>query len=878
MSWFSRLTNLFRRKKLDEELDEELRFHLDARTRDNLNAGMSEQAAQQDARRRFGNPALAKQRAHEMNIVISIETISRDLRYAIRQMRKYPGFTFVCVLTIALGIGANAAVFSVVDAVLLHPLPYPNSARLVDMQSLDSQSHQGSAVSYPDFLDWRSRSSTLDYLVSYHPTSFTLTGIEHPVNVDAEVVSSDLLPALGVAPEIGRGFTHDVAKPGVRVALISHEMWISEFAGAKAILNRPIHLSGSLFTVVGVTPPSFRFPITAPQNRLWTTLAVDNDPGAAPPRDFHFLSVFGKMKQAVTIEQVDQEFSIIAANLSKQYPETNAHHDAVAVKTELAALLGDTRTALFVVQGAASFVLLIACANIANLLLTRMRERKREIAMRTALGADRRQITRQLMIENLCLAAAGGITGCALAFASTPLLFSLTERQIPRAGNAGVNLHVLAFAMCLSIASALVFGVIPSIIAASTSLVSSLRTGGLPDTSRRDWLRPSLIVSQVALGLLLTTGAGLLIASFIHLRRTRPGFSPDHLLTFMFVLPDSRYAKTRPTFYREYFDKVRALPGVEAAGGNINLPMTNSESNTTFEEPESPTPEPERPSATLATISTEYFKTMQMPLIRGRDFVDLDDVNSSPVVIVSREFARKYFLNQDVIGKKIRLARMPGEPPSPWREVVGVVGDIRFGATQREVPPAMYVPAAQAIDSCCLYTIIRTRLDPLALERATEHLVAAMDSDLPITQISTMDDLVSDQLAQPRFAMELLGTFAFLALTLTVVGLHGVMTYSVSRRTREIGIRMALGAKRSTVLRTILREAATLLGIGTAIGIPISLASASLLKSMLYGTTPQEPLVFGWVVVVVAASGLIAAYFPAFRAASIDPIQALREE
>jgi putative ABC transport system permease protein len=358
----------------------------------------------------------------------------------------------------------------------------------------------------------------------------------------------------------------------------------------------------------------------------------------------------------------------------------------------------------------------------------------------------------------------------------------------------------------------------------------------------------------------------------------RPGFSPDHLLTFMFVLPDSRYAKTRPTFYREYFDKVRALPGVEAAGGNINLPMTNSESITTFEEPESPTPESERPSATLATISTEYFKTMQMPLIRGRDFVDLDDVNSSPVVIVSREFARRYFLNQDVIGKKIRLARMPGEPPSPWREVVGVVGDIRFGATQREVPPAMYVPAAQAIDSCCLYTIIRTRLDPFALERTTEHLVAAMDSDLPITQISTMDDLVSDQLAQPRFAMELLGTFAFLALTLTVVGLHGVMTYSVSRRTREIGIRMALGAKRSTVLRTILREAATLLGIGMAIGIPISLASASLLKSMLYGTTPQEPLVFGWVVVVVAASGLIAAYFPAFRAASIDPIQALREE
>jgi predicted permease len=363
----------------------------------------------------------------------------------------------------------------------------------------------------------------------------------------------------------------------------------------------------------------------------------------------------------------------------------------------------------------------------------------------------------------------------------------------------------------------------------------------------------------------------------MHLRRMNLGFSPDHLLTFTFVLPDSRYAKKRPTFYREYFQKVRALPGVQAAAGNINLPMTDSESNTPFEEFGHPIPAPQRPSAAVATISTEYFKTMQTPLIRGRDFAQQDDVNSPFVVIVSREFAKRYSPKQDVIGKKVRLAGMPGES-SPWREVVGVVEDLRFGATEREVTPAMYVPAAQAADSCCLYTIIRTRLDPLAMERAAERLVAAMDPDLPITQVSTMDDLVSDQLTQPRFAMGLLGTFAFLALALTVVGLHGVMTYSVSRRTREIGIRMALGAKRSTVLGTIMGEAAILLGIGVAVGISISLASASLLKGMLYGISPREPLIFGWVVVVVAASGLIAAYFPAFRAASVNPIQALREE
>lgn len=875
MNWFRQICN---RRRLYNELSEEIDAHLQEKIDSLVEHGMSNDEAVKVTHREFGNVSLAKEKGREAWQYPTIESTWVDLRYAVRQMCKYPGFTFVCVLTIAIGVGANAAVFSVVDAVLLDPLPYPNAARLVDVRSLDSQTRQGSAVSYPDFFDWRSRNRTLDHLVSYRPAGFTLTGTQHPVNVDAEVVSWDLLPALRVAPEIGRGFTPDDEKPGVRVALISHELWISQFAGAKAILDRPIHLSGSLFTVVGVMPPSFRFPMTAPQNGIWTTLALDNDPSTLPPRGFNFLSVVGNMKHAVKIEQVAQDFNTIAANLSKQYPDTNAHHDAVTVQTELTALLGDTRTALLVVQGAVALVLLIACANIANLLLARMCERKREIAMRTALGAGRRRIVRQLLVESLFLGAVGGITGCAVAFASTPLLFTLIGRDIPRAENAGVNLHVLAFAMCLSIASALIFGVIPSITGSSASLVSSLRTGGQADTSRRDWLRPSLIVSQVALGLILTAGAGLLIASFTHLRRMHLGFSQDHLLTFMFVLPDSRYGKIRPTFYREYFDKVRALPGVQAAAGNINLPMTDSEANTPFEESERPTPESARPSADLATISTEYFKTMQMPLIRGRDFADQDDADSPPVVIISREFAKRYFPNQDVIGKKIRLAAMPGESPSPWREIVGVVGDLRFGATQREVTPAMYVPAAQATDSCCLYTIIRTRLDPLTLGRTTERLVASMDPDLAITQVSTMDELVSNQLTQPRFEMVLLGTFAFLALALTIVGLHGVMMYSVSRRTREIGIRMALGAKRSTVLRTILREAAILLGIGMAIGISGSLASASLIKNMLYGTTPHEPLVFGWVVLVVAASGLIAACFPAFRAASINPIQALREE
>ncbi len=876
MNWFRQIRN---RRRLYEELSEEIDAHLQEKIESLVKHGMSNDEAVKAAHREFGNVNLAKERSREAWQYSKLESIWADLRYAAGQMRKHPGFTFICVLTMALGVGANAAVFSVVDAVLLNPLPYPNAESLVDIQSIDSRTRQGSAASYADFLDWRSQNHTLDHLVSYRPASFTLTGAGHPVNVDAEVVSWGLVPALGIAPEIGRGFTPDDEKPGVRVALISHELWISQFAGAKAVLNSSIHLSGDLFTVVGVMPPSFSFPLTAPQNGIWTTLAVDRGPSAAFPRDFYFLSVLGKIKHSATIGQVNQDLNSIAAHLSKQYPDTNTHHDAVTVQTELAALLGDTRTALFLVQGAVALVLLIACVNIANLLLARMREREREIAMRTALGASGRRIIQQLLVESLLLGAAGGIAGCLLAFASTPLLFALIGREIPRAENAGLNLDVLAFAMCLSIASVLIFGVIPAVSASSTNMASSFRTCGQADTPRLGWLRPSLIVSQVALGLLLTAGAGLLIASFIHLRRTKLGFNPEHLVTFLFVLPDSRYGNARSSFYREYFDKVRALPGVQAAAGNINLPMTDSESSTPFEESERPTSESQRPSAALATVSTEYFRTMEMPLISGRDFADHDDVNAPPVIIVSSSFAKRYFPREDALGKKIRPSGVPDGPGiSPWREVVGIVGDLHFGVTQRDVEPAMYVPAAQAIHSCCLYTVIRTQSEPLTLERTVEHLVATMDPELPITQVSTMGELVSGQLTQPRFAMVLLGIFAFLAVALTIVGLHGLITYSVIRRTREIGIRMALGAQRGTVLGTILCEAAILLGIGSTIGIFVSFASASLLENMLYGVTPHEPLVFGSVVLVIAGSGLIAAFFPAARAASIDPLQALREE
>ena len=809
-----------------------------------------------------------------------MNSMLHDVRYALRQLRKSPGFAAVALITLALGIGANTAVFSVVNAVLLRPLPYAEPDRLVDINSRSSHDVFVSDVSYPDFLDWRAQNHTLQSTVAFHDGSLTLSGSGDPLQIHLQIVSWDLLPTLGVRPEVGRGFVPEEEKPGARVVLLSHGLWASRFGGDKAIVGKTIRLSSEPYTVIGVMPASFRFPVQNTDTGLWTTFAGDAS-GSMPAtanRGMHWLHVIGRLKPGVSIQQARQDFDVLAKNLAKQYPETNARRDASQVLPELDFVVGDTRQALLVVLAAVAIVLLIGCANLANLLLARTRERGREIAVRTALGAGKLRVVRFLLTESIVLSLLGGIAGCLLAALCTPAMLALIGDSVPRAAEAGVDWRVLSFAGLLGLLTGALSGIVPALRARDGNLSSSLKEGSRAEAEGGNWLRRGLTVAQVALGLTLSIAAGLLIASFVHFLRSDLGFNPHNVLTYSFDLPDSAYKDTRPTFYRDYFERVRAVPGVKSAAGVMFLPLGNDSGTVAFDNADHPMPEGQRPFARIILVTPQYFRTMEIPLLAGRDFSERDDVRAPPVIIVNQAFARTFFPGENAIGKKLMPGASDGSHETPWREVIGVVGDTKLAAMDRDPVPAYYLSEAQLPHWCCFTTVIRTQVEPHSLIPVMRKLVVQADRDVAVAEVTTLDDLRSLGMAQPRFAVILLGSFAALAVALTLVGLYGVLTYSVTRRTREIGVRMALGAARQTVVRMVLREAGLMVGLGVVLGVVAAAFAGIVLRSVLYGVGWHDPGIFLLACVGACLTGLLAAFIPARRAASVDPMEALRME
>ena len=817
-----------------------------------------------------------------------MENLIHDIRYGLRMLRKSPGFAAVAIITLALGIGANTAIFSIVNAVLLRPLPYYQPDQLMSVAQISVRAERaepdGSSVSYPDFFDWRSGNHSFESMASYYDNEFTLTGAGRPLHMEGEIVSSDFFSVLGVSPFLGRGFRREEEKPGARVAVLSHEIWESVFGSDQNILGRNITLNSRSYQVVGVMPANFAFPIQTTPPKLWVTLGVDAEvqPEGHPmteQRGAHFLSVIGRLKPDVPLSQAQQDMNLIAQSLAKQYPATNVNMGAVNVTSELESLVGRTRRPLILLLGAVGCVLLIACANVANLLLARAGKRSRELAVRTAVGASRRRVIGQLFTESLVLAAAGAALGIPLAAWGIKFFLHLNVPSISRIQTTALDGYVLAFTAAVTVLTSFIFGLAPAFRSSDLNLVESLKEGGrgVGTGVAHQRLRNWLVIAETAIGLVLLVFAGLFLRTFQHLLRVDPGFNPNQVLTLNFELPEAKYPSAQQVlFYDQLLPRLRNLPGVAAVAGVFPLPMSDNRMVIGFDIDGRPTSRADRAAADLRMTSPGYFQMMGIPLLSGRDFSERDDRKANGVVIVNQAFARKYFPNEDPIGKHMKPGIGGGGPPV-MREIVGVVGDIKQQRLDAKFAPEMYIPYAQVTMPLAL--CVRTRAsDPLGVASEIKSEIASMDPEVPVYDVRSFEDYVSDSVAQQRFHAFLFGMFGLLALLLTAIGLYGVMAYTVAQRTHEIGVRMTLGATGSTVLQMILKSAFLLTGIGLLIGIAMALVVTRFLSSMLFGVRPLDLITFGAVTAVLLAVSLLASYVPARRATKVDPMIALRYE
>ncbi len=819
----------------------------------------------------------------------------QDLQFAFRMLKKRPAFTILAVITLALGIGANTAIFSVVNALLLKPLPFPQPEQLVALGASDTRQKAGTEVnldslSYPDFFDLREQNRTLASSAVYRTRSYALTGEEVATSVIGAKVSAEFFEVFDTKPVIGHTFTRRDEEagggPGGLKIVLSDSFWKNHFGGDLNVIGRTIDLDKRKYFVIGVMPPHFQFPIQNDPVEFYVTIAEDaaTADGGKPvtqERGAHSLEAVARLKPGVTTAQAQSDLSAIAARLEKLYPDTNTHF-GIRLKPLREELIGDVRTALYVLFGAVICVLLIANANVANLLLARATERGKEIALRAAVGASRSRIILQLLTESILLAALGGLCGLLIAQWGTEALIRSVPQNIPRIGSIRLDGAVLAFTLVVSFATGIIFGLVPAWQASHVDLNTALKTGGRTGTGleHKGRLRNALVMAEVALALILLISAGLLIQSFARLGHVNSGVRTERLLTARIALPGASYPKNEnvSAFYDRFLERLRALPGVDSASAIVPLPLSGSNMVTDFDIEEHPAPRGQRPDSPVRVIGTDYFKTMGIPLKGGRVFNDADRMDSLPVVIVNQNFADKFFPGQNVVGKRIRPGFSADNTEEKMREIVGVVANVKHASLKKEDTPEMYLPRTQ-IPFDIMSLVLRTNVsDPATVTNAMRAELASLDPAIPLTNVRVFDEYVSRSLARPRFNALLLSIFAGTALLLTAVGIYGVIAYSVSQRTNEIGIRMALGAAQSNIFRLVVGQAMTLVAISVVIGLAGAFAATRLLNSLLFGVGASDPLTFAAIVLLIASVAFIASWLPARRAASVNPIVALRAE
>jgi predicted permease len=843
-------------------------------------SGMSREEATYAARREFGNARLIEERGREVWQWPSLESLLADIRYALRMLRKNPGFTAVAVVTLALGIGANTAIFSVVNAVLLRPLPYQDPDRLVVVL------HYGtSPVAPANFLDWRSQNHVFERMGAAEYWTPNLSGVEKPERVWALHITSDILPLLGVQPILGRMFLPEEDQKGRgHEVILSYGSWQRRFGGSTAIIGQSVALDGEKYTIVGVMPPSFKFaPFWATKAEMWAPLSLTD---RATSRGGNSLRVFARLKPGVTLEQARAEMATITGRLEKEYPGSNRDYIVRPLKEKV---VGDIQPALLILLGAVSLVLLIACANVAHMQLARSAARQREVAVRAALGAGRGRIIRQFLTESLLLTLLGAVAGVLLAFWGIHVLVALSPASIPRVDTVSLDRNVLLFVLAVSVFTGLGFGLAPALRASAVHLNDSLKEGGRGSGEglRHNRLRSLLVASEFAMSLILLVGAGLMIRSFAALEAVDPGFSPEHVLSMIVSVTGAESAEPahRVAFFRELLDRVRTLPGVESASAINHLPLAGDLWDRTLVIEGRPIPRPgEAEDAVYRMVLPGYFHTMKIPIVRGRDFAQSDGLQSPAVVVINEAMARRCWPGEDPIGKRFALE---DSLPSPqWITVVGVAKNSAEKDWAAQPAPEMYLPYLQnreylegsASRFSYLTLAVRSTGDPAMLTSAIERNIGALDKNVTVSQVQTMEQAVTDATAEPRFYMLLLGAFAGVALILAAVGIYGVMSYSVSRRTHEIGLRMALGAKTGDVIRLMTRQGLLLALYGAIVGLAGALGLARLMSSLLYGVQPDDPLTLVGVLLILIAVGLIATYLPARRATKVDPMVALRYE